>query len=59
MRGADEYSDAFGRGGISCAHAARLYDETARMSTSRKSNTLVVIASICLASMPAAILMSC
>ncbi|MBR1268692.1 hypothetical protein JQ629_14330 [Bradyrhizobium sp. AUGA SZCCT0222] len=53
-----EYYDAFGSGGISCERAARLYAETARLTTRRKSNTFVVIASICLASMPATILMS-
>ena len=56
--GHNKYDDAFGSDGISCERAARLYAETARLTTSRKSSTLVVIASICLASMPATIMMS-
>jgi hypothetical protein len=56
--GEDEYYESFGSGRISCERAARLYAETARMTTSRKSNTFVVIASICVTSMPATILMS-
>ncbi|MBR1250305.1 hypothetical protein JQ609_25705 [Bradyrhizobium sp. AUGA SZCCT0169] len=53
--GKNKYYDAFGSGGISCERAARLYAETARLTTRRKSNTFVVIASICLTSMPPAI----
>src|SRR3981189_1242824 len=53
-----KYYDAFGSGGVSYERAARLYAETARMTTSQKSNTFVVIASICLASIPATILSS-
>jgi hypothetical protein len=34
------------------------YSETARMTTSRKPNTLIVIASICIAAIPATILTS-
>ena len=56
--GAYKYCDAFESGGISCERAARLYAETARMTISQKFNTFVVIASICVASMPATILMS-
>jgi hypothetical protein len=60
VRSPDEnsYYDAFGSDGISCEHAARLYAETAQITTSQKSNTFVVIASIYLASVPATILMS-
>jgi hypothetical protein len=56
--GMNRYHDAFGSGGISYERAARLYAETARLTTRRKSNTFVVIVSICLASMPATIMMS-
>lgn len=55
--GKNKYYDAFGSGGISCERAARLYAETARLTTRRKSNTFVVIASICLTSMPPAIVL--
>ncbi|MBR1149275.1 hypothetical protein [Bradyrhizobium sp. JYMT SZCCT0428] len=56
--GMNRYYDAFGSGGISCERAARLYAETARLTIRRKSSTFVVIASICVASMPATILVS-
>jgi hypothetical protein len=50
--------DAFGSGGASYERAVRAYSETARMTTGRKSSTFVVIASICLVSIPATILIS-
>ena len=34
-------------------HAARLYSETARKTTNQKTNTFVVIASLCVTSIPA------
>jgi hypothetical protein len=56
--GEGKYYDALGSGGVSYARAARLYSETARITISQKSNTFVVIASICVASIPATILTS-
>jgi hypothetical protein len=46
--------DAFESGEVSSyERAARLYSETARKTTNQKSNTFVVIASLCVASIPA------
>jgi hypothetical protein len=56
--------DAFESGEVSSyeraayERAARLYSETARKTANRKSNTLVVIVSLCVASIPATIWMS-
>ncbi|SHN71314.1 hypothetical protein SAMN05444170_1991 [Bradyrhizobium erythrophlei] len=45
---------AFESGDISSyEHAARLYSETARKTTNQKTNTFVVIASLCVTSIPA------
>ena len=49
-----ENYDAFESGEVSsCERAARLYFETARKTSNQKSNTFVVIASLCVASIPA------
>jgi hypothetical protein len=48
--------DAFESGEVSSyERAARLYSETARKTTNQKSNTFVVIVSLCVASIPATI----
>ena len=53
-----KYYDVFGSGAVSCERAARLYSETARLTTRQNSNRFVVIASICIVSIPATMLTS-